>query len=432
MRRRSMLLAAGAAALSTPLGGRAFAAAPRSGPLLDRDTPVDLDGSQYVDLSNRVRVLAPLTAGTIVVTFRTTSHNEAMTLLSASDPTAPSSNITLNLSGGALQFSVREKGTVLINVMTRTRYDDGLRHTVAVTVDGSGTRLHAGGRTVFQTAQHSFFGDVSGLSALALGRNLDSDHPGGEWFCTGTIERAAVWNRVLDEAELVAQSPRPDLADLGRISTILNSDTPATWVVTGDSITHGALHTNGWRSYPEHWTERVRWELGKPKNRDFVIDSGVSGATSAELLARFGERVTAFSPHVVSIMIGTNDIATSGLGPEVYRTNLVSLVRAVRALPGSPVPVLQSPNPVDPAKWPGRVGLSRYAQIMGEVAAEQNAVFVDHYNDWLSGNGGRVPLSLLNDGLHPNERGHHRLVLKMIKDLRIFDATSRVCSLRIP
>ncbi|MGW2108878.1 GDSL-type esterase/lipase family protein [Streptomyces sp. NPDC001948] len=432
MRRRSMLLAAGAAALGTRFGGRAFAAAPGGDPLLDHDTPVDLDGSEYVDLSNRVGELAPLTAGTVLVTFRTTSHNEAMTLLSASDPTEPSSNITLNLSGGALQFSVREKGAVLINVMTRTRYDDGLRHTVAVTVDSSGTRLHAGGRTVFETARHSFFADVSGLGALALGRNLDSDHPGGEWFCTGTIERAAVWDRVLGEAELVAHSPRPDLADLGRISTVLNSDTPATWVVTGDSITHGALHTHGWRSYPEHWTERVRWELGKPKNRDFVIDSGVSGATSAELVARFGERVTAFSPRVVSIMIGTNDIATSGLGPEAYRANLVSLVGSVRALPGSPVPVLQSPNPVDPAKWPGRVGLSRYAQVMGEVAAAQNVVFVDQYSDWLNGNGGQVPLSLLNDGLHPNERGHHRLALKMIKDLRVFDPGSRVCSLRVP
>ncbi|SCF66385.1 Concanavalin A-like lectin/glucanases superfamily protein [Streptomyces sp. Ncost-T10-10d] len=319
MRRRSMLLAAGAAALSAPFGSRAFAAAPGGGPLLDHDTPVDLDGGEYVDLSDRVGALAPLTAGTIVVTFRTTSHNEAMTLLSASDPTEPSSNITLNLSGGALQFSAREKGAVLVNVMTRTRYDDGLLHTVAVTVDSSGTRLHAGGRTVFETARHAFFADVSELSALALGRNVDSDHPGGEWFCTGTVERAAVWDRVLGEAELVAQSPRPDLADLGTISTVLNSDTPATWVVTGDSITHGALHTNGWRSYPEHWTERVRWELGKPKNRDFVIDSGVSGATSAELIAMFGERVTAFSPRVVSITIGTNDIATSGLGPEVYR-----------------------------------------------------------------------------------------------------------------
>ncbi|WP_327708211.1 GDSL-type esterase/lipase family protein [Streptomyces sp. NBC_00464] len=432
MRRRSMLFAAGAAALSTQLGGRAFAATSGSGPILDHDTPVDLDGSEYVDLSNRAGVLAPLTTGTIVVTFRTTSHNEAMTLISASDPTAPSSNITLNLSGGALQFSVREKGAVLINVMTRTRYDDGLRHTVAVTVDASGTRLHAGGRVVFETAQHSFFANVSKPTALALGRNTDSDHPGGEWFCTGTIERAAVWDRVLSETELVTQSPRPDLADLGRISTVLNSNTPATWVVTGDSITHGALHTNGWRSYPEHWMERVRWELDKPKNRDFMVDSGVSGATSAELVAQFGQRVTAFSPQVVSIMIGTNDIATSGLGLDAYRANLVSLVGSVRALPGSPVPVLQSPNPVDPAKWPGRVNLSQYAQVMGEVAAQQKVVFVDHYNDWLTGNGGQVPLSLLSDGLHPNERGHHRIVLKMIKDLRIFEASSAVCSLSIP
>lgn len=334
MRRRSMLLAAGAAALSTRLGGRAFAAASGGGPLLDHDTPVDLDGSEYVDLSNRVSALAPLTTGTIVVTFRTTSHNEAMTLLSASDPTELSSDITLNLSGGALQFSVREKGAVLINVMTRTRYDDGLRHTVAVTVDSSGTRLHAGGRKVFETARHSFFAAVSGLSALALGRNLDSDHPGGEWFCTGTIERAAVWDRVLDEAELVAQSPRPDLADLGRISTVLNSDTPATWVVTGDSITHGALHTNGRRSYPEHWTERVRWELGKPKNRDFVIDSGVSGATSAELVAMFGERVTAFSPRVVSIVrrMAMGPTRNSGSRYERHR----DVRPRPRGLPGQP------------------------------------------------------------------------------------------------
>nr|WSW66040.1 hypothetical protein OG461_07480 [Streptomyces sp. NBC_00995] len=48
------------------------------------------------------------------------------------------------------------------------------------------------------------------------------------------------------------------------------------------------------------------------------------------------------------------------------------------------------------------------------------------------GNGGRMPLSLLSDGLHPHERGHHRIVLKMIKDLRIIDSGSRVCSLRIP
>ena len=36
-----------------------------------------------------------------------------------------------------------------------------------------------------------------------------------------------------------------------------------TWVFYGDSITHGAAHTHGWRSFPEIFQERVRWELKK-------------------------------------------------------------------------------------------------------------------------------------------------------------------------
>lgn len=97
MRRRSVLLAAGAAALAGPPAGRASAAS--AGPLVDHTTAVVLNGSTYVELSSRVGALAPLTTGTILVTFRTTSHNDAMTLISASDPAVPSSNLTLNLSG---------------------------------------------------------------------------------------------------------------------------------------------------------------------------------------------------------------------------------------------------------------------------------------------------------------------------------------------
>ena len=34
-----------------------------------------------------------------------------------------------------------------------------------------------------------------------------------------------------------------------------------TWVFFGDSITHGALHTYGWRSFPEIFEERLRFEM---------------------------------------------------------------------------------------------------------------------------------------------------------------------------
>ncbi|MFE5792823.1 GDSL-type esterase/lipase family protein [Streptomyces sp. NPDC056503] len=432
MRRRSVLVAAGtlAAALTTPLGRASAATATAA--VLDRRIDRTYDGRTYTDLSAEIGTVRGLVSGTVLATFATTSRNLAMTLISASDPTRPSTDVTVCVSAGRLQFSVRDDGAVRQNHLTRTMYDDGALHTVAITVSAAGTTFHADGRPVLTVPQASFFGAVSGLTALNVARNLDSDHPGGEWFHTGTIQRVAVWDRVLTPSEIAAESVRVDLADLGRVSAILNSDTPAVWLTTGDSITHGALWTNGWRSYPEHFQERVRWELGKPKNSDFVLDTGVSGCTTNDLVARFADRVAAFRPRVVSIMLGTNDVATAATGPAVYRANLRRLVDQVRALPDGAVPLLQTPNPVDPNLWPGRASLGDYVRIMREVAAELDVVLVDHHAHWLDSNGGAVPLSLLGDGLHPNQRGHLLLAKKMIKDLRIHDPASRVCGLTIP
>ena len=50
-------------------------------------------------------------------------------------------------------------------------------------------------------------------------------------------------------------------------------DEPLRWVFAGDSITHGALHTMGWRDYTELFSERLRHELKRP--RDCVVKTGV-------------------------------------------------------------------------------------------------------------------------------------------------------------
>ncbi|MEU0909770.1 GDSL-type esterase/lipase family protein [Streptomyces althioticus] len=432
MRRRAMLAAAGslAAAITIPTG-RAFAAQ-TVGPVLDHRIEKTYDGRSYTDLSAQVAAVRGLTSGTILATCRTTSRNLAMTLLSASNPADPSSEVFFGLAGGALQFVVRDKASVKVNRLTRTMYDDGEWHTFAVTVSAGGTTFHADGRPVLTLANTAFFSAVSGMASVNVGRNVDSTSPGGEWFYTGGIRRVSVYDRVLTQAELQAESARVDVADFGTISTILNSDTPANWVITGDSITHGALYTYGWRSYAEHFQERVRWELGKTKNSDFVVDTGVSGSTTNDLVAVFSQRVTAFTPRVVSIMLGTNDVATAAIGRAVYRANLVRLVDAVRALPGGVIPILQTPNAVDLTRWSNRTALGDYAETMREVAQAEGVVLIDHHTHWLASNGGSAPTRLLADGLHPDQRGHLFLAHKMIKDLRIFDPGSRVCSLTIP
>ncbi|MBL8294024.1 MAG: SGNH/GDSL hydrolase family protein, partial [Bryobacterales bacterium] len=74
----------------------------------------------------------------------------------------------------------------------------------------------------------------------------------------------------------------------------LSGKEPLTWVFTGDSITHGALHTMGWRSYPEHFAERVRWELRRV--RDIVINTGISGDRMPRLVGDAEWRVHRFRP----------------------------------------------------------------------------------------------------------------------------------------
>ncbi|MER7957736.1 GDSL-type esterase/lipase family protein [Streptomyces sp. NPDC096030] len=432
MRRRSVLFAAGAlpASLATPLG-RAFATSPMP-PVLDHRVERVYDGRSYTDLSGEIVKVRALAAGTILATFSTTSRNTAMTLISASDPTRPATDVAVCVSAGRLQFSVRSNGTVKQNHLTRTMYDDGMPHTVAITVNSSGTTFYADGRPVLTTGQATFFAGAAGLTALNIARNVDSEHPGGAGFYTGTIKRVAVYDRVMSAREVASVSVRLDLVDFGTLSSILNSSTPAVWLTTGDSITHGALWTNGWRSYCEHFQERLRYELGKPKHSDFVIDTGVSASTTNDLVAKFADRVSSFRPKVVSIMLGTNDAATASTGRDVYRANLRKLVANVRALPGGAVPLLQTPNPVDLNRWPNHAALADYVTIMREVAEESGVVLIDHHAHWLATNGGTVPLNLLGDGLHPDQRGHLFLAKKMIRDLRVFDPASRVCSLAIP
>lgn len=45
---------------------------------------------------------------------------------------------------------------------------------------------------------------------------------------------------------------------LDQVRPLLKADRPLKWLFTGDSITHGALHTFGWRDYAELFAERVR------------------------------------------------------------------------------------------------------------------------------------------------------------------------------
>src|SRR4051794_36538354 len=159
------------------------------------------------------------------------------------------------------------------------------------------------------------------------------------------------------------------------IKRLLEGKRALTWVFTGDSITHGALHTLGSRSYPEHFAERVRWELRRM--RDVVINTGISGDRTGGLLKDLDWRVLRFQPQVVSVMLGMNDCASGEAGRETFRKNLQAIVKKV--VDAGAIPLLNTPNTIYLKNARNRDDLPAYADSVREVAAGSKLALVDHY-----------------------------------------------------
>lgn len=217
----------------------------------------------------------------------------------------------------------------------------------------------------------------------------------------------------------------PDYAALHRL--VNDKKAPLTWVITGDSITHGAMHTHGQRSYSEHWMERVKWEMRRLD--DIVIDSGVSGETTAGLLKQFDWRVARFKPAVVSINLGVNDSSRMGLeGMPQYRRNLELLVDQTRRIKA--VPILQVPSCLAVGKKPHGDQLAAFCSVVRDVAERKKVLLVDHEVHWNRyAADSAVRAGWLNDPIHPNGKGHAEMFKKMALDLGFFDASSPTCKL---
>lgn len=214
--------------------------------------------------------------------------------------------------------------------------------------------------------------------------------------------------------------------DIHKIRQLLKSDLPVIWLFTGDSITHGAKHTHGYRSYPEVFQERIRWELGRV--RDIVVNSGISGNTISNILEDFDWRVGQFRPSVVSIMIGTNDCSKQNMNPEKFGRSLEQFIDRIRSLDA--IPILHTPNPIITKLAPERKTLPDYIPIIRDLAKKRNLILVDNYHWWESNrneNKTKVNKEWLNDPLHPNHKGHQQIAQTMFRALEIFDPNASTC-----
>jgi lysophospholipase L1-like esterase len=223
------------------------------------------------------------------------------------------------------------------------------------------------------------------------------------------------------------EKPLTAKADLEAIRSLLKKPAGITWLFAGDSITLGGHFTRGGRSYPEHFQERIRWEM--KRFDDAVINTAFNGATTDQLSAVLDERVLRHHPQVVFIMIGSNDSRRGEKWLPRFRDWLDLLVGRIRA--AGAIPVLQTANHAVSNRDPALLrDETLYMQAVRDCAAANRIFLIDHWSAWENFHADpQSQFSWMGDAIHPNARGHLQLALDIFRAIGLYDSSSKVVRL---
>lgn len=152
------------------------------------------------------------------------------------------------------------------------------------------------------------------------------------------------------------------------------------------------------------------WQAAQPAMfNDQIIDRGISGQTSGQMLGRFYADVVALHPKVVHILVGTND-ASGATGPTTlgdYEANVTAMAdiaqaNGIRVVLGAVPPAAGAPRPAgsDPSRR-----IVEMNQWLARFAHDRGIAFVDYYSA-VAGPGRAYRPDLSNDGVHPNAKGY--------------------------
>jgi lysophospholipase L1-like esterase len=183
----------------------------------------------------------------------------------------------------------------------------------------------------------------------------------------------------------------PDLCHYKSDNAAIREGAHPTIIFMGDSITEG-------------------WGVGDPSlfSRG-VVDRGISGQTSPQMLLRFYQDVVALRPRAVHIMAGTNDVAgnTGPSSPDDFKNNIRAMVDLARA--NHIQVVLASILPAE--RFPWRPDIQPVEQIrqlnawLRQFAGQHELIYADYYSSLATPSGALRP-ELSNDGVHPNADGY--------------------------
>ncbi len=142
---------------------------------------------------------------------------------------------------------------------------------------------------------------------------------------------------------------------------------------------------------------------------DGLVDRGISGQTTAQMLVRFRQDVIALKPRAVHIMAGTNDIAGNS-GAATMETvlghiqSMAELAQAhgIKVILASIPPAAAFPWSPDKQPAPQIAAINRW---LADYARANGFTYVDYHAAMAQPDGAMKP-GLADDGVHPTKDGY--------------------------
>ena len=165
-------------------------------------------------------------------------------------------------------------------------------------------------------------------------------------------------------------------------------------VLVGDSITEG-------------WTE-FNPEFFQQNN---MINRGISGQTTPQMLIRFKQDAVHLNPKIIIINGGTNDIwgNTGPSTPEMIIDNLCSMAEIaakndINVALSTILPVYKYPERDDIIDPPKTISLIN--SVLLDYCKKNGLTFLDYYTPMVDEKKG-LNSDYGTDGVHPNKAGYH-------------------------
>ncbi|MBU3904731.1 MAG: hypothetical protein KJ906_01110 [Nanoarchaeota archaeon] len=199
-------------------------------------------------------------------------------------------------------------------------------------------------------------------------------------------------------------------------------------IVFGDSVAYGAWDLEG------GWVQRLRKFLDKKvldSNYDFfclLYNCGISGDTTEDLLRRFEFETNIRGAGLIVFEIGINDSVhllkenKNWVDIKIFENNLKKLIKISQNFTSkiifvSLTPVDESkvtPIPWDKDKYYTNENIKKYNDIIKNTCKENNIYFIETFDSFMKNDYKK----LLEDGLHPNTKGHE-MIFNTVKDFLI-------------